>query len=101
MYISKLKKLSELSEAIREDYCEGAKCHQKMPHEYAIITHNCENNNFIFYNFMKQCEWERIVLKNKIIIINFHGEENFQERVNDFLNDFFNKNGYNFEISCV
>ena len=101
MNSQKLEKLSRLNDAIYEDYHLAAKSGTKMPHEYVIVTHNCTDNNAIFYNFMKICKWNRIILKNKMILINFHGDKKFRQEVESFLTDFFGSVNSKFEIRYV
>lgn len=97
----KLDKLAQLNDAIYEDYSLAAKTRAKMPHEYAIVQHDCTDNNAIFYNFMKRCKWDRIILKNKMIIINYHSDKKFRQEVESLLKEFFDSVNSNFEIEYV
>ena len=101
MNSQKLEKLSQLNDAIHEDYHLAARSGTKMHHEYAIVTHDCADNNAVFYNFMKRCKWDRIILKNKMILINFHGDKKFRQEVESFLTDFFGSVNSKFEIQYV
>lgn len=99
--LDKLDKNSQLNDAIYEDYRLAAKSGLKMPHEYVIVNHGCTDNNAIFYDFTKRCKWDRIILKNKMILINFHGDKKFRQEVESFLTDFFGSVNSKFEIRYV
>ena len=93
-----LNKISELEAAILDDYKIAAKSLMPLHHEYVVIIHNCDDGN-ILYGFTKRCQWRYIILKQKIIIINYDADKNFKEKITKFIDEVFATNGYEYELT--
>ena len=92
-----LDKLSELDAEILEDYRIAAKTLTPLYHEYAVVTHNCDDGN-VLYGFTKRCQWKYIILKGTIVIINYDADKNFKEKVTKILDEIFTTKGYEYEL---